>query len=193
MRYLKSINERLYFSPSFRDALIHLAEDYQDKVACLFLELRKNDIYDTDEDFNFVELTTQFKMLSFIPYKKRVSDDDEEDNYDVSKSTPIKMGRLAKSIVEKTKNYFTITIAKRRSPDCLRRLPPSFVLCKNPCLQSSKSQVSIWPQLLQKSMEAPQDSAPRVNQDGPQDGPQDAVHPPLPQRCLRAAMHFFYL
>lgn len=110
MRYLKSINERLYFSPSFRDALIHLAEDYQDKVACLFLELRKNDIYDTDEDFNFVELTTQFKMLSFIPYKKRVSDDDEEDNYDVSKSTPIKMGRLAKSIVEKTKNYFTITI-----------------------------------------------------------------------------------
>ena len=106
MRYIKSIDEQLFYSETIQDVLNYLIYQYKDPVACLIYALGESDIYDTKDDLNYIELADQAKMINFRPLKRRTA----TSNYQSSGSTPMKIGRVARAIVDKTKMHFNRTI-----------------------------------------------------------------------------------
>lgn len=103
MRRIKTFNESLHVSESFRLILNVLIDEYGDKVAELLNKLRNDDFYEDHQDINYIELSKEATLLNFRPYKRRGRY--EEENYKIEKSQSIKIGRLVKSIIKSVKKY----------------------------------------------------------------------------------------
>ena len=108
MKYLKRIDERLIISDSFYNVLSHLQEEYKDVVAHFLLYLfQESELYDDDNDVNFIEVSKQVKMLTFRPLNRRSKNFSL--NFVEEKSTAMRMGRLVKAIVRQVDKYLNVS------------------------------------------------------------------------------------
>jgi hypothetical protein len=102
-KYNDFILESLNMTDSLFEVLNYLWQVKSDKVAELIMYCRT--IYKDDNDINFIELSKEFNMISFLPKNRRV--DDYDSNMINDKKTPVRIGRAITQIINtlKTKNF----------------------------------------------------------------------------------------
>lgn len=93
--------ESLYISDDISNILFNLRND--DKVAD-FLQNISDSIYKDKEDINFIDLSDEFNKFSFVPHKRRKSNDDHYEVFD-QKSMPTRIGKLVNKIWSRVKQY----------------------------------------------------------------------------------------
>jgi hypothetical protein len=102
LKYIKHF-ESLNMSSDVRD-FVYDKDNSNDKVSKLLQALADSDLYDNDEDVNFISLAEDINKLSFRPLKRRKGVDYSQ-MYEPN-IMPTRVGRLIKKIFNTAKPYF---------------------------------------------------------------------------------------
>lgn len=110
MKLLKKFDEfelfeKLFFSNDLSDIITQMYKE--DKVAqfLYLLSYRNQDLYDDDEDLNYIDLSNEINKLSFVLKRRKAEDHDLIFNQN---SMPTRIGKVINKIYTSVKPYFKV-------------------------------------------------------------------------------------
>ena len=116
MKRKNKINESLFIADDLSSIISYLYNIKGDPVSLLLNELSVSSFYPDDTEINFIKLSNELNMLSYLPKKKRkVGKSDNsiyygvaEDNFQIE-GVKVRIGRIINKIIDNVKDKMSFT------------------------------------------------------------------------------------